>query len=177
MGASEHPGVQLAGQPDVVEREVERLARLAQEQPVVRRDAVGMGRHLAFEDVDVAAGKEIAQMIVGAAVAEADLEAAAAHAHRILRPGGVLLCTVPSVSRIEPGSVENEYWRFTTASCAHLFDAAFPGGAVIVRSHGNVLVSIAFLAGMAAEELRQSQLDENDPHFPLIVTVRAEKRR
>jgi SAM-dependent methyltransferase len=106
-----------------------------------------------------------------------DLEAAAAHAHRILRPGGVLLCTVPSVSRIEPGSVENEYWRFTTASCAHLFEAAFPGGAVIVRSHGNVLVSIAFLAGMAAEELRQSQLDENDPHFPLIVTVRAEKRR
>jgi len=33
-----------------------------------------MGRHLALEDVDVAAGKEIAQMVVGAAVAQADFE-------------------------------------------------------------------------------------------------------
>ena len=33
-----------------------------------------MRRHLAFEDVDVAAGEEVAQMIVGAAVAQPDLE-------------------------------------------------------------------------------------------------------
>ena len=50
------------------------LAGLAQEQTIVGRDAVGVGRHLAFEDVDVATGKEIAQVIVGAAVAQADLE-------------------------------------------------------------------------------------------------------
>ena len=105
-----------------------------------------------------------------------DLRAAIRHAHRILRPGGVLLCTVPSVSRIERGSVDKEYWRFTAASCARLFEEAFEGGHVAVRSHGNVLASIAFLAGIAAEELRQSQLDENDDHFPLLVTVRAEKR-
>jgi hypothetical protein len=50
------------------------LARLAQEQAILRRDAVGMGRHLALEDVDVARREEITQMIVGAAVAQPDLE-------------------------------------------------------------------------------------------------------
>ena len=104
-----------------------------------------------------------------------DVRGAIAHAHRILRPGGVLLCTVPSVSRMEPGSLENEYWRFTAASCARLFEEAFEGGNVVVKTHGNVLASIAFLAGIAAEELGKSKLDENDEYFPLLVTVRAEK--
>ena len=49
-------------------------ARLAQEKPVVGRHAVGMGGDLALEDIDVAAGKEIAQMVVGAAIAQAHFE-------------------------------------------------------------------------------------------------------
>ena len=57
-----------------------------------------------------------------------DVRAAVSHCHRILRPGGVLLCTVPSVSGIDPGSLENEYWRFTAASCSRLFGDAFDGG-------------------------------------------------
>ena len=52
----------------------DRLVGVAEEQPVVGRDAVGMGRHLALEDVDVAPGEEVAQVVVGAAVAQADLE-------------------------------------------------------------------------------------------------------
>jgi hypothetical protein len=64
---------------ELVRRAPERVARLAEEQAVGGRDAVGMGRHLALEDMDVAAGKEIAQMVVGPAVAEADLEDRAGH--------------------------------------------------------------------------------------------------
>jgi SAM-dependent methyltransferase len=104
-----------------------------------------------------------------------DLEAAVSHCHRILRPGGVLLCTVPCVSRIDPGWLEHEFWRFTVASCTRLFGEVFGRDQLVVSSHGNVLSSIAILAGIAAEELRKRQLDEDDEHFPLIVTVRASK--
>jgi SAM-dependent methyltransferase len=105
-----------------------------------------------------------------------DLRAAVSHCHRILRPGGALLCTVPSVSRIDHGSLENEYWRFTAASCRRLFGEAFDGGEIAVTSHGNVLSSIAFMAGIAAEELRRGQLDRRDEHFPMLLSVRARKR-
>lgn len=105
-----------------------------------------------------------------------DLRAAVFHCHRVLRPGGVLLCTVPSVSRVEPGSLEGEHWRFTVASCRRLFGDEFGRDNVSVRPHGNVLSSIAFLAGIAAEELRPSKLARLDEHFPLVVSVRAQKR-
>jgi len=104
-----------------------------------------------------------------------DVRAAAFHCHRILRPGGVLLCTVPCLSRIDPGSLDSEHWRFTLASCQRLFEEEFDGGEVVVTTRGNVLTSIAFLAGIAAEELRKGQLDHDDEYFPLLVTVRAEK--
>src|SRR5882757_4548099 len=51
-----------------------RFARFAQEQSIVGRDALGMRRHLALEHIDVAAGKEIAQMIVGPSIAQSNFE-------------------------------------------------------------------------------------------------------
>jgi SAM-dependent methyltransferase len=104
-----------------------------------------------------------------------DLQAAVAHAHRILRPGGTLLCTVPTVSRIGRRELTSEYWRLTAAACARLFGEAFVGGTVDVRARGNVLGAVAFLTGMAAEELPSRDLDLDDPFFPVIVTVRATK--
>ncbi len=104
-----------------------------------------------------------------------DARSAVFHAHRVLRPGGVLLCTVPSIARITPGSVDGEHWRFTRASCRRLFEEFFPADKLEVRTRGNVLTGIAALAGMAAEELKRRELDFDDESFPLIVTVRAEK--
>jgi SAM-dependent methyltransferase len=104
-----------------------------------------------------------------------DVKAAVEHAHRILRPGGTLLCTVPSVSRIARLELESEYWRLTPAACSRLFGDVFAGGDVGVKAHGNVLTAVAFLVGMAAEELTRSELDHNDPFFPLLVTIRATK--
>jgi len=102
-----------------------------------------------------------------------DLPAALDHAHRILRPGGTLLCTVPSVSRIGRKYVDSEYWRFTAASSSRLLRHAFPAGAVDVRARGNVLGSVAFLMGMACEELSRRELEVDDPYFPLVITARA----
>jgi SAM-dependent methyltransferase len=105
------------------------------------------------------------------------IDAAVRQAHRVLRTGGVLLVSVPSVSRLAyPPEVAPDYWRFTAAACTELFGDVFGVEAVTVRAHGNVLTCIAFLTGMALEELRPSELAAHDPLFPLVVTVRAVKR-
>lgn len=105
-----------------------------------------------------------------------DLRAAVFHSHRMLKRGGVLLVTVPVTSRIIPGyGLDADYWRFTAASCRRLFGDAFGESNIEVRPHGNVLSSIAFLAGMAAEELSPEDLDMTDPYHPLIISVRAVK--
>ena len=106
-----------------------------------------------------------------------DVGAALEHVHRIMRPGGTVLCTVPVVSRIGRGEVAPEYWRFTPTTCKILFERAFRGGEIEVRGRGNVLACVAFLLGMAAEELKSEELELDDPFFPLLVTVRATKAR
>lgn len=108
-----------------------------------------------------------------------DVRSAVAHAHRILRSGGTLLVTVPTASRIphesavEPGA---DKWRFTGFGCDDLFGPIFGPGQVTVRQRGNVLTNVAFLLGMAAEELSPRELETDDPFHPLLVTVRAVKR-
>lgn len=154
------------------------------------------GSGVAKSDVlDVDAGNAAATVVADLAAADAvasasfdcfiltqtlqyvfDVEAALRHVHRILRPGGSVLCTVPVVSRIGSGpELESECWRFTPLACAKLFERAFRPGTVHVRGRGNVLTCVAFLVGMAAEELTAHELETDDQFFPLLVTVLATK--
>jgi hypothetical protein len=103
------------------------------------------------------------------------VKAAVVHAHRILGPGGALLCTVPVVSRIDRSELDSEYWRLTAAACSRLFGDVFGSNNVAVRARGNLLAAVAFLQGMAAEELKAHELEQDDPFFPVVVTVRATK--
>jgi SAM-dependent methyltransferase len=105
-----------------------------------------------------------------------DFNAAIKQAWRILRPGGVLLATLPGISRVERASAESDYWRFTRASGIALFGANFGPTLVDVHSYGSVLTAIAFLTGMAHEELSRQELETHDSHFPVIIAVRAVKR-
>jgi hypothetical protein len=56
-----------------------------------------------------------------------------------------------------------------------LFGDIFGAEQVTVQSYGNVLTAIAFLTGMAHEELSTRELETRDPHFPVLVAIRAVK--
>jgi SAM-dependent methyltransferase len=103
-----------------------------------------------------------------------DARAVVASTHRLLRPGGVLLVTVPLLCRIAPRyGPATEFWHFTAASCARLFGDVFGAENVEVRTHGNVLAATAFLYGAAVEEIPREKLDVHDPFFPVTISVRA----
>jgi SAM-dependent methyltransferase len=102
-------------------------------------------------------------------------QAAMAHACRILRPGGVLLMTVPGIIKMDPDFVGIDYWRFTVDSCAALVGEVFGAGQIKVRTYGNVLTAIAFLTGLAHEELSPRELDSADPAYPVVIAVRTVK--
>jgi SAM-dependent methyltransferase len=105
-----------------------------------------------------------------------DVRAAIGHTWRILRPGGALLCTVPTANRFSARTLRGEYWRFTSAGCETLFRELDAVEFLTVEAPGNVLAGIAFLTGMAAEELPSRALAKADERFPVVVLVRALKR-
>lgn len=103
-----------------------------------------------------------------------DARAAMRTLHRLLRPGGVLLLTVPGISPIDAGEWGSSWhWSFTPLSLRRLAEEVFPPDFVEVESHGNVLAACAFLQGLAAGELRPEELDHHDPCYPVVVTLRA----
>lgn len=105
-----------------------------------------------------------------------DIAAVLAECARILRPGGVLLVTVPSVSKVDDESgLDGDFWRLTEASARRFFADVFPVDALEVTAYGNVRACAAFLYGMSAEELTPADLDHVDSAFPLVVTIRAVK--
>lgn len=105
------------------------------------------------------------------------LEQAAATMQRILKPGGVLLLTVPGISQISPYDREHwgEHWRFTPQSVQRLLASSFEESDIEVQGHGNVLASIGFLHGLACEDLTEAELDHQDDRYPMLVTARAVK--
>jgi SAM-dependent methyltransferase len=103
-----------------------------------------------------------------------DLRSAMSTLHRILKPGGVVLATVPGISQISDDAWgDSWYWGFTTLAAHRLFAVAFDPTLVDVGSSGNVLAASAFLHGLAAEELGRHELEHSDPAYQVIIGVRA----
>jgi len=104
-----------------------------------------------------------------------DPRAAVRTVHHALRPGGVVLATLAGISQVSRWDMERwgDYWRFTTLSARRLFETMFPPDLVGVESHGNVLAAVAFLHGLAAQELRVEELDHHDPDYQVLIAVRA----
>jgi SAM-dependent methyltransferase len=91
-----------------------------------------------------------------------------------LRPGGALLATAPSVSRVSPTYPEEDFWRFTPAGIAELFSRHWLSD-FTVNGFGTLRTCIAFLLGEVVEDLPEVVLNDKDPRFPLTVAVEATK--
>jgi glycosyltransferase involved in cell wall biosynthesis len=108
----------------------------------------------------------------------ADVGAAVRTLHRILRPGGVVLATLPGISQIIRYDMDRwgDYWRFTSLSARRLFECWFPHGDIQVAAHGNVLAATAFLYGLSSRELQQPELEHHDRDYEVLITVRAVRK-
>lgn len=106
-----------------------------------------------------------------------DLRAAIATLHRILKPAGVVLATLPGISQMprSEGREWGEYWRFTSRAAHEVFCEAFPEEGVMVQAHGNVLTCVALLEGMVLDDLNPDALEYDDPDYEMLLTVRAQK--
>lgn len=126
--------------------------------------------HIASATFDCAIVTQTLQLIY-------DVRAALRTLHRILKPGGVLLATVPGMSQTSPHEDWGDRWAwgFTRVSARNLVEEAFPGGAVDVETFGNVVATIASLHGLSAAELTPEELAYHDPEYQLSIAIRARK--
>jgi SAM-dependent methyltransferase len=92
-----------------------------------------------------------------------------------LRRGGVLLVSVPCLQRLEPDLAAADRWRILPAGLTQLLAEACAGAELEAAGFGNALAAIAFVMGLAAEELNQSELEIQDEHFPIVACARAKK--
>jgi len=106
-----------------------------------------------------------------------DLRSAMRTLYRILKPGGVLLVTIPGISQISRYDMVRwgDYWRFTTKSAFYLFKEQFPERNIKIESYGNVAVAVSYLHGLATEELTKKVLNYRDRDYQVLITVRAIK--
>jgi len=105
-----------------------------------------------------------------------DYRAAIQTIHRALKPGGVLLMTLPGITQTadqREGAVW--YWSFFEASIKKILGEFFLLNSIAVEVKGNALVAAAFLYGMGAKELTSEEYDFNDPNYQVVLTVRAVK--
>jgi SAM-dependent methyltransferase len=108
-----------------------------------------------------------------------EVQKAVEGSYQLLKPGGVLLATVPGISQISRYDADRygDYWRFTVDSVTKLFQPVFAGD-IEVASYGNALSATILLQGIPLEELPDpSLLDDHDRNYPMIITIVARKPR
>lgn len=106
-----------------------------------------------------------------------DVASAVESLHKILKPGGVLLLTVPGISPSPQKGLGGygDYWRFTSASVTRLFSGSFGTEHIHVQPYGNVYAATAFLHGLALEELDPKMLAYVDTDYEMLIALRAVK--
>ena len=107
-----------------------------------------------------------------------DVKSAIKNIYSMLKPGGSALVTVPGIKPLCEYDDNNwgEYWSFTIKSMTKLFDGICDGDEIQIKQHGNVKTATAYLYGICAEELKESDFKDEDPRYPFIITVKVKKK-
>jgi len=89
----------------------------------------------------------------------------------------VVLVTGTGISQLSRYDMDRwgEYWRFTSLSAKRMFEEVFGPDAVTIRCYGNVLAATALLQGIAADELKNSELNVVDEDYEVVITIMAVK--
>jgi SAM-dependent methyltransferase len=96
---------------------------------------------------------------------------AASELHRILKPNGHLLLTVPAAYPYHADP--NDYWRFSRDSLQLLFGERFQQ--VQIQGHGNRLTVVATYWFWMSYHLPRRALTQSDPNNPVLLSVYARK--
>ena len=102
-----------------------------------------------------------------------DPENAIDNAWNALAPGGVLLITVPTLSRSSRDWPD--YWRWTPEGLKVFLSDRLPGAKVEVEGYGCLVTCVAFLLGLASQEMRADELEQRDKAFTMLAAARVEK--
>ena len=101
-------------------------------------------------------------------------ERALVELYRALAPGGVLLITVPFLSRLE--TPEGDRWRPSPDGLRLVLAEVLPQQAVVhVQGRGNLTAALAVLLGLAAEESGRPDGRPDDWRFPVVSLARVQK--
>jgi hypothetical protein len=106
-----------------------------------------------------------------------DFQRAIEGAYQLLNPGGVLLATVSGISQISRFDADRwgHYWSFYPQGITKSVKNVFGDRHVDVTIYGNSLTAVAFLKGIAMEELTTEELDFVDPDYPVSICIVARK--
>jgi hypothetical protein len=102
-----------------------------------------------------------------------DIEGCLREALRVVKPGGAVLATTASFVPLVPEGAD--YWRMSADGWREIASRVWDGHDVTIEAHGNCLAAVSAMLGLAAEELRDDELDAHDPHYPVLVTLRVVK--
>lgn len=98
-----------------------------------------------------------------------DINSAIHNIYKLLKPNGTALITVPGIKSIslEDDRNWNEYWSFTPKSVERLCSSVSKNYHII--HYGNVKITSAYLYGICAQDLSDSDFEYNDYQFPFLI--------
>ena len=103
----------------------------------------------------------------------ADLDYMIRELHRILKPGGVLLVSVPDIT--VNYYQDYELWRFTAKGLHLVLAKSFGDENVTVKTYGNSVTAAGELRGLSTPDFTKAQLNYHDPRYALAVCARSIK--
>ena len=78
--------------------------------------------------------------------------------------------------QVPSGSYDAHYWHASADGWRVVAARVWPDCDTTIETHGNCLAAAAAMYGIAVEELTASELDVNDPRYPVLVTIACRTR-